>query len=224
MIYLVSRIRTDVRTALDENKTERALLMEQDQETLDLDALIISKIEEAAKRVELIAPHHLLESGHNFGDSIHWERERQTSNLAGWTLLPSDFMRLVAFKMSDWERTLFEAITPSDPLYLKQNSRYGGVRGNPQKPVVAIVNRPEGLALEFYSCRSEAAYTEKAFYLPYPKIDADGGIDICERCYNSVVYMTAALILTAYGDAQKAAIFETNALTALGIVVNNQAQ
>lgn len=200
MVYRLEEIERDVRTAIDENRTSEQLITDGDVETLSLNDIIRSKIEEAVRRVETTAPVHYLEEGHVFGDAIYWE-----SNGSGWILLPDDFMRLVAFRMSDWERTCYMAISADDPTYDLQSSRYKGIRGNVQKPVCAIVNRAEGKALEFYSCDSEEAYVKRASYIPYPSIDEDDGIDISERCYTAVVYTTAALVLTAYGASEQAA-------------------
>jgi len=199
MVYNIETVSQDVRIAIDENKTSEQLLGDEDIDTLSLNEIVRSKIEEAVRRVETTAPTFLLEEGHTFGDSVFWEE-----NGSGWTLLPDDFMQLIAFRMSDWERTCYNAISVDDPLYDLQSSRYKGVRGNVQKPVCAVVNRAEGKALEFYSCNSENAYVKRATYIPYPKIDDDGGIDISERCYTAVVYTTAALVLTAYGANDRA--------------------
>ena len=68
-------------------------------------------------------------------------------------ILPSDFMRLVAFRMSDWKRTIFDPIKETDPEYGKQSSKWKGICGSPEKPVVAIVHRSEGKVLEFFSCK-----------------------------------------------------------------------
>lgn len=198
-MYKIETVSQDVRIAIDENKTSEQLLGDEDIDTLSLNEIVRSKIEEAVRRVETTAPTFLLEEGHTFGDSVYWE-----GNNSGWTLLPDDFMRLIAFRMSDWERTCYNAISVDDPLYDLQSSRYKGVRGNVQKPVCAVVNRAEGKALEFYSCESEEAYVKRATYLPYPKIDDEDGIDISERCYTAVVYSTAALVLTAYGANDRA--------------------
>ena len=199
MVYKIETVSQDVRIAIDENKTSEQLLGDEDIDTLSLNEIVRSKIEEAVRRVETTAPTFLLEEGHTFGDSVFWE-----DNNSGWTLLPDDFMRLIAFRMSDWERTCHNAISVDDPLYDLQSSRFKGVRGNVQKPVCAVVNRAEGKALEFYSCNSEEAYVKRAPYLPYPKIDDEEGIDISERCYTAVVYTTAALVLTAYGANDRA--------------------
>lgn len=204
MVYKIEIVERDVRIAIDENKTGEQLISDEDVDTLSLNDIIRSKIVEAVRRVESSAPVRYLEEGHVFGDAIYWER-----NGSGWTLLPDDFMRLVAFRMSDWERTCYMAISADAPLYDLQSSRYKGIRGNVQKPVCAIVNRAEGKALEFYSCNSEDAYVKRASYIPYPEIDEDDGIDISERCYTAVVYMTAALVLTAYGASEQAAAMNT---------------
>lgn len=199
MIYKLTEIARDVRIAIDQNMTSEQLIATEDIETLSLEDIIRSKIVEAVRRVETAAPVHFLEEGHDFGDAVYWGDLE-----SGWVLLPDDFMRLIAFRMSDWERTVYAAISVDDPLYAKQSSRYKGIRGNVQKPVCAVVNRAEGKALEFYSCNSEDAYVSRASYLPYPHIDEDDGIDISEKCYTAVIYTVAALVLTTYGEADKA--------------------
>lgn len=199
MVYKIEVVEQDVRIAIDENKTSEQLISDEDIDTLSLNEVIRSKIEEAVRRVETSAPVYLLEEGHEFGEAVYWE-----DNGSGWVLLPDDFMRLIAFRMSDWERTCYNAISVDDPLYDLQSSRYKGIRGNVQKPVCAVVNRAEGKVLEFYSCNSEEAYVKRASYIPYPSIDEEDGIDISERCYTAVVYTTAALVLTAFGATDKA--------------------
>lgn len=199
MVYKIEVVEQDVRIAIDENMTSEQLISDEDVDTLSLNDIIRSKIEEAVRRVESTAPVYLLEEGHTFGDSVFWEGDG-----SGWTLLPDDFMRLIAFRMSDWERTCYHALSVDDVEYDLQSSRYAGIRGNVQKPVCAIVNRAEGKALEFYSCNSEEAYVKRASYIPYPEIDDSDGIDISERCYTAVVYTTASLVLTAYGATDQA--------------------
>lgn len=204
MVYKIEVVEQDVRIAIDENKTSEQLISDEDIDTLSLNEVIRSKIEEAVRRVETSAPVYLLEEGHEFGEAVYWE-----DNGSGWVLLPDDFMRLIAFRMSDWERTCYNAISVDDPLYDLQSSRYKGIRGNVQKPVCAVVNRAEGKVLEFFSSNSEDAYVKRATYIPYPKIDDEDGIDISERCYTAVVYTTAALVLTAYGASEQAAAMNT---------------
>ena len=197
-VYHLDEIAGDVRIALDQNTTSDVLKEIGDVDTLALNDIIKSKIIEAVKRVHSSAPPYLLDGGHNFGDEVYWQKCE-----SGWVLLPEDFMRFVVFQMSDWERVVFYPIYVDDPEYEKQSSRFKGIRGTTQRPVCAISIRPEGRVLEFYSCKSQDATVSRAVYLPYPKIDKYGAIEICQRCYDAVVYTIAALVLTTFGDVEK---------------------
>lgn len=198
MIFQIDKIMQDVRICLDQNMSSNALIESGDIDTLSLDEIIKSKILEAVQRVHRDAPNYLLEGGHNFGDAVYW-RELE----CGWVLLPKNFLRLVVFEMDDWEQAVYQAISTDDPEYEKQRSRFKGIRGTAQRPVCAIAIRPEGRVLEFYSCKSKNAKVSRAIYIPYPKIDEDGGVDISERCYNAVIYTAAGLTLLTCGETEK---------------------
>lgn len=202
MIKQIDDIVKDVRIAIDENASSAALIAEGDSDTLTLDEIIKSKIADSVKKVEMNAPVHLLDSGLNFGDSgVYWN-----ANLSGWIILPDDFMRMLVFRMSDWERSVYDSIDASDEQYALQSSPFKGIRGNPQKPVCAITLRAEGKVLEFYSCDSKDAKIQQAVYLAVPKV-VDGGIHICEKCYSSVVYYVAALTEQSVGNTDAAKLF-----------------
>lgn len=195
MIYQVNDMVRDVKVAIDMNSHSESLLKEEDLDTLSLDEIIMAKLCDAVRLVESEASPELLENGHDFGeDYILYE------DGSGMIKLPEDFMRLVAFRMSDWRRTVFEAISDRDPQYQLQSSKWKGIKGNPEKPVVAIVRRSEGKVLEFYSSKDPEAVIAQATYIPYPRIDRDGGIDIAEECYKASVYRAAALAMASVGD------------------------
>lgn len=241
MIFRVNKIIKDVRVCMDENRTDTALIADSDEETLRLDEVIKSKILEGVKRVHLAAPYHLLEHGHNinddvldindndwdldidevlaFGPDIHWGTME-----SGWVVLPDDFLRLVVFKMSDWERAVYDAITPDNPLYARQNSRIKAIRGTAQRPVVALCMRPEGRVLEFYSCKTTDATITRAVYIPIPRftfvVENNENVmcvDISERCYDAVVYTIASLVSATFKEADSATMYNDKAKTLLGI-------
>nr|DAV37242.1 MAG TPA: hypothetical protein [Caudoviricetes sp.] len=197
-VYQIHEIIKDVRIALDQNMVSDTLEIIGDVDTLSINDIIKSKIVEAIKRIHSEAPSHLLDGGYNFGDEIYWK-----DNCTGWILLPENFMRFVVFQMNDWERPVFFPISTDDPEYEKQSSRFKGIRGNPQRPVCAISIRPEGRVLEFFSCKSNEAKVSRAVYIPYPQIDRYGAVEICQRCYDAVIYTIAALVLTTFGDTDK---------------------
>ena len=193
-----------VRVAIDMNRGDEPLIMEGDTDTLTLDEIIYAKLADAVRMVEMEAPLFMLESGHDFGEQDIYINKTGK----GFIILPDDFMRLIAFRMSDWTRTVYEAISESDPQYALQSSRFKGICGNPEKPVVAIVRRAEGKVLEFYSCKTEEASVAQATYLPIPKIDRDGGIDVAEDCYRAAVYRAASLALASVGDQLSTTMLE----------------
>ncbi|MDE5812515.1 MAG: hypothetical protein K2H61_09470 [Muribaculaceae bacterium] len=204
MVYQVRELVREIKIAIDENKESDQLILDEDIETLSMDELAETKIEEAARRVLTAAPLHQLDGGEWIEEAVYWRDKG-----AGWLKLPDDFMRLLIFKMSDWERPVYEPITAADPQYQLQSSRYRGLRGSPQKPVVAIVSRAAGLVLELYSCKDDTAEVEQALYLPLPKIDRHGGINIPERCQRAVVYEAASLVLATIGQLELSALLST---------------
>lgn len=193
----------DVRIAIDMNRGDEPLIVEEDTDTLTLDEIIMAKLADAVRLVEMEAPVTMLESGHDFGDNIFIGEDGK-----GFVILPDDFMRLVAFRMSDWRRTIFDAITDNDPRYALQSSKWKGICGNPEKPVCVIVRRSEGKVLEFYSCADNTATVTQATYVPIPKIDMDGGIDVAEDCYRAAVYRAASLALASVGDQLSTTMLE----------------
>lgn len=203
MIVQAEEMAKDVRIAVDMNHDSTPLLLEDDVDTVSFNDIIHAKLADAVRMVEMEAPPHLLEPGRRFGDAVTWLGDGK-----GWTLLPEDFMRLVVFKMSDWRYPVSEALTRDDPKYSRQWSRWKGVCGNPENPVVAVVNRVEGNVLEFFSCRDDTAAVEQATYVPLPAIGDDGGIEVGRLCYRAAVYRAAALALAAVGDARATTMAE----------------
>ena len=193
-----------VRIVLDENKTSDALLSNEDIETLSINELIRENLPRAARCVEESAPLYLLDSGIAFGSTIGWFG--QTGIGAGVISLPDDFLRLIAFKMSDWDYAVTEAIQENSVEYQMQQSKYAGIRGNTQKPVVAIVQRPTGLSLEFYSCKAGNNVTlSRARYIPVPKI-VNGGIGLSEKLIDAIVYYTGYLVAIIIGEVEQAKV------------------
>lgn len=202
MYYKVEEIVRDVRVAIDQNRSSESLIAIEDIDTLSLDELIREKLEDAARLVLGEAPAQLLESGHIFTDKDDTNVYIDSATGKGFVILPSDFLRLISFRMSDWSRTVYESdvIGERDARYRLQSSKWKGVYGTPEKPVVALLRRAEGLVLEFYSCKDGAATSVQATYQPMPRIDGDGMLDLPEGCYRATVYRAGGLALASMGD------------------------
>ena len=202
MVYEVRDIMQDIRIALDQNMTSTQLIDTGDIDTLSLDEIIESKIADAARIVESVAPIHLLDGGKDFSNSVGWNG--QVGLGSGFIHLPDDFLRLVSFQMSDWSRAISIAISEDHPLYARQSSRFAGIRGCPQNPVVAITTQPIGQVLEFYSCTAgDKVYVKRARYIPIPKIE-EGCIELCHKLKPAIVYYAAYLVALSIGQADLA--------------------
>lgn len=198
MIYPVNGLQREIRVAIDQNMVSIPLSNLGDIDTLSLDDIIRSNIVDAVRVVEMNAPIRILGEGVPFGESIGWKSEVGIG--CGYIHLPEDFMRLVSFQMSDWSRAVTMAIGEESPLYEIQTSRYPGIRGCPQKPVVAITQQPIGLVLEFYSCTSgEGVYVKRARYIPFPKIENEK-IEFCDKIKPAVVHYAAYLTAMSVKD------------------------
>lgn len=194
MTYSCETLTRAVRVLMDEDPTTSSLMREGDADTLQLDAIIREQIPRAAAEVMMAAPVHLLEGGHSFGSTLFF-----TSDRCGYTLLPADFLRLVVFEMSDWERPVFSAVSSDSAEYAQLRSRFPGISGNPERPACALAPSPQGLRLEFYGTLSRTATATQALYAPWPRWDADSCIDLPEKLYSDITERAAGRVLDTLG-------------------------
>lgn len=198
--YDINELKREVRITLDQNSTGGQLVSLADIDALMLESVIESKLTDAARVVEMNAPEYLLSPGKDADDtSVEWE----VGNM-GTITLPEDFMRLVVFEMSDWERPVVNAISATDPMYALQKSRWSGLKGTPERPVVAVVPGESGNVLEFYTCTDVGESVRMFQYVPIPKVDESGKLCLCERLKNAVVYYAAYLVALSMGENELA--------------------
>lgn len=213
MRYGIEDIKERVRVILDQNRVNGDMLSEFDMDTLALDEIIRDRMGEAVRIVEMAAPTYLLDGGktlrakgqlHEDGCDVTWESGEEGKGMC-YLVLPDDFMRLVSFEMSDWERPVNTAISDRDAAYAKQRSRWAGVRGCPQKPVVALVRKDgETLQLEAYSSTGgKGVRVRNATYLPWPAVD-ETGIEICPKLLDAAAYQMAVIVARMVGEASLA--------------------
>lgn len=206
MKYEIGNILREVRIALDENITSNQIF-ETDANTLTLDDIIRQKISHGVCIILESAPSNMLDSGIDFsGSEVLWNSGCSGIG-SGRIRLPDDFLRLLVFRMSDWRIPVTETITDSDPEYLKQVSKYPGIRGNTTHPVCALTRDGTGKVLEFYSCRGGSNVgVESARYISIPNTSNDT-IDIPERLFIPCLYQIAGLTALTYKDEHAQALF-----------------
>jgi hypothetical protein len=212
--YAIIGLEADVRIAIDQNNQSEALAITGDVDTLSLDEIIESKIEEAVRIVYEKAPVYMLDPDGEISATPQWEGNTTGVGM-GYVWLPADFLRLVAWKMSDWDYAVAQPIYEDDVLYRQVRSKYSGLRGCPQHPIVAIVQRDvaavvglavntDGKRLEFYTCTGGSNVTvEVAKYVKVPKIE-NGHIKIGDKLKDAVVYYAAYLVSRSINETDLA--------------------
>lgn len=224
MIYEIADIVRDIKIALDENTSSTQLVAMGDVDTLTLNDIIDSKVEDAARYVVLHAPAVMLDSGKAFGGIITWDMTEGYGS--GTIALPDDFLRLIVFQMSDWSMPVTQAIDANHPLYSRQHSRYAGVRGNPQRPVVAVVQYGVGNVLEFYTCeQGTGVYVKLARYAPKPErytFNNAEVIDLPEKLLRPLVYYAAYLVAVIQQQTEQADRYKAICHELLGITMTNE--
>lgn len=196
--YAVSELVKEVKVLLDRNQESAGLLTPTDSDTLSQGELIQSKIVDAARIILKDAPASMLD-GKTF-DGLNTAWSETNGAYVGTVYLPSDMIRLLDVKASDWNRSA-EIITEEDDAYKIQCSRFG-VRGNPERPIAALIHNSGNRYLELFTSKSNTA-TVSLTYVGMPFI-SEGNIDLPETLKDSIVYMAGYLTCISLGDTDTA--------------------
>lgn len=196
--YAVSELVKEVKVLLDRNQESAGLLTPTDSDTLSQGELIQSKIVDAARIILKDAPASML-NGKTF-DGLNTAWAETNGAYVGIVYLPSDMIRLLDVKASDWNRSA-EIITEEDDAYKIQCSRFG-VRGNPERPIAALIHNSGNRYLELFTSKSNTA-TVSLTYVGMPFI-SEGNIDLSETLKDSIVYMAGYLTCISLGDTDTA--------------------
>lgn len=205
--YSIEELIRDVRVCLDENAQQSALLASAEY-TLQLDDIIKSKIPEALDAVLLNAPNDLLGDGSEIPAGSAELGVRSAELGVVRLSRPADFLKLVAIKMPDWANEVTTVINPESDLYKQQQSRYSGLRGSPERPVVAEVHSATGRVFELYT--SHYKTPEYARYIKRYSMSSGSVVSLPNvSLYRPVIYQIAGLVCVTYKDMNQAqALFD----------------
>jgi len=198
MLYSVRQVIADTRIALDHNADERPLIQVDDPYTLTLDQLIAANIQPAAREVLAAADPQRLGAGIPVEASLVWPER------TGWGRallpLPDDFLRLLSVAVSDWRRPA-RIIADTHPDYRWQSSPFAGVRGNPDRPVAVVCQRPWGRVAELYSsCGGSGVTLLHAQYVAEPHITS-GHIEWPEALHHDIITRIALFVVGTIGTS-----------------------
>ena len=200
--YAVSDLVKEVKVLLDRNQESAGLLAPSDSDTLSQAELIESKIVDAARIILYDAPEDIVE-GTSCKNSVTWT-DSKNGYYVGTMVLPTDMLRILSVKADGWNRPA-EIISESDDAYKYQNCKYG-VRGNPERPVAAIVHTDNGKSIELYTSKKKDA-TLAFIYVQVPSITTEQKISLPSVLKDSILYMAGYLTCISLGDTDTASKF-----------------
>lgn len=119
---------------------------------IDSVAFIESFLDSAAEKVLLNLPLHLIPP-----DDFSSQNQNARSDGSGYVALPSDFLRLSSFKMTEWDRPVSHPISQEHPLYNLQKNNV--TRGKPSKPVCVL-----GYYVSDYSSGDGQGFVTPGYY------------------------------------------------------------
>ena len=191
MLYSLHHIISHVRVLLNYSPESRPLIDVHDDPTLSINRMIATMLPMAVRQVLLTAPLAAIDTLRPLSGKLSW-KQRPGVGMA-FMPLPDDFLRLASIQLSDWQRPA-HIITEESPEYDLQSSRFPGVRGNPNRPVAAIVRYSFGLVAELYSSiGGENVTIRKALYVPEPHLDADHCIELPKTLFHDIMQLTAEM-------------------------------
>lgn len=199
--YAVSDLVKDVKVLLDRNQESAGLLAPSDSDTLSQAELIESKIVDAARIILSEAPEDMVE-GTACTNEVTWTDSN--GYYVGKMVLPTDMLRILSVKAEGWNRPA-EIISESDDAYKYQNCKYG-VRGNPERPIAAIVHTANGKSIELYTSTKKDA-TLAFIYVQIPSITTEQKISLPSVLKDSILYMAGYLTCVSLGDTDTASGF-----------------
>lgn len=199
--YAVSDLVKEVKVLLDRSQESAGLLAPSDSDTLSQAELIESKIVDAARIILSDAPEDMVE-GTACTNEVTWSDSN--GYYVGKMVLPTDMLRILSVKAEGWNRPA-EIISESDDAYKYQNCKYG-VRGNPERPVAAIVHTANGKSIELYTSTKQDA-TLAFIYIQVPSITTEQKISLPSVLKDSILYMAGYLTCVSLGDTDTASGF-----------------
>ena len=199
--YAVSDLVKEVKVLLDRNQESAGLLAPSDSDTLSQAELIESKIVDAARIILSDAPEDMVE-GTSCTNAVTWTDSN--GYYVGKMVLPTDILRILSVNADGWSRPA-EIISESDDAYKYQNCKYG-VRGNPERPIAAIVHTANGKSIELYTSKKNDA-TLSFIYVKVPSITTEQKISLPSVMKDSILYMAGYLTCISLGDTDTASGF-----------------
>lgn len=189
MLIDIEEMIGEVLLLLDENDINIADRVEFGDSRADVRELIRGMLPAVAEEVVREAESREIDEWEEFDADVEW-----LSPGTGRVALPSGFLRLVVFRMSDWRRSVTRFIRAGSQEYALRFHPGRSRRGIRSSPAVAVVPGPGCHELEFTGSSDPGAYVERAGYLPVPGAVRSGYLLIPRSLLRKVTDSAAARV------------------------------
>lgn len=180
-----------VKTRIDEVCASGDVIVEVDVEnTKPYDSIIDELLDESALEVLLKAPFYRL----NVTSATVTAKEEYKGSKIGTITLPTDFLRLVSFSMSDWQQPVTSFAIQGDEIAKKQANKY--LRGGVAKPVAVLSKNSSGYSATYYSTNAETHSVTEFLYIK--EVDATKVSD--SQLVDAMCWLCAAKTLGVLGE------------------------
>jgi predicted transposase len=158
-------------------------------------------LDESALEVLLKAPFYRL----NVTSATVTAKEEYKGSKIGTITLPTDFLRLVSFSMSDWQQPVTSFAIQGDEIAKKQANKY--LRGGVAKPVAVLSKNSSGYSATYYSTNAETHSVTEFLYIK--KADATEVSD--SQLIDAMVWICAGKTLGVLNESNLSALCYENA-------------
>lgn len=219
----IDELVNSVRIAIDENTTADNIPdLEYDNDILEMEDIIRSKVCEGINSVRLVAPVKYVkvqvvnrEGVHNYEDesiltiALEGEEETEEGETESYNY---DILRIISARANDWQRPCTDIISMDEDRYEQLHSRFHGVGGNWSRPVIAFGNDAQGRkVLEVYRTNDDEVAVQYV-----PKLTSIGNeLEIEPPLYAAIVYKIAALVYATYNN-EGSRVMDTLCMQELG--------
>ncbi|MEG0499495.1 MAG: hypothetical protein RR550_00055 [Rikenellaceae bacterium] len=143
---------------------------------------IASTLDQAGRELLMIAPVGAINRVKSFKTAPLTAKADGTGEVE----LPSDFVRMVSFRMYGWHKAVYETIATTSQKYARQFHR--STRGGVAQPVVALC----GNKIQYFSVLLDSVHLmEEADYVDFMEVDAT----YPSKLLDALVWLTAAKTL-----------------------------
>ena len=134
-----------------------------------------------------------------------WSRNVRLSDNSGYIVVPSDYLRFISLKMTDWQGTVNELMEPGSEAEKHQRSKWS--RGSNTKPKAMCDTLSEGTIIRYWP-GSASNTLESLQYVGH--VSMANNTLVCalnDECEKNLIYMACRIFLEGKKEAATAEKF-----------------